>query len=113
MEKANVNIIINEQHTLSENQVNVLNETFNPVNYRHILVKVPATGLNLKEQMEICNTVEGKVVFVSPIPAMIKRLVATKGADEVLIFCNDKREKKELPNGKVIYVVAQDGWYLF
>jgi hypothetical protein len=53
------------------------------------------------------------VVFVSPIPAMIKRLVATKGADEVLIFCNDKREKKELPNGKVIYVVAQDGWYLF
>ena len=109
----NVIIIINEQHTLSENQVNVLNETFNSESYNQVMVKVPATGLNLKEQLELCKTVEGKVVFVSPIPAMIKRLVATKGADEVLIFCNDKREKKELPNGKVIYVVAQDGWYLF
>jgi len=30
----------------------------------------------------------------------------------VHIFHNDNREKKELPNGKIIHTVAQKGWVL-
>jgi hypothetical protein len=28
------------------------------------------------------------------------------------VFSNDTREKKELPDGKVISVLAKTGWYL-
>jgi hypothetical protein len=28
------------------------------------------------------------------------------------VFHNDRREKKELPNGKVIMTVAKEGWEL-
>jgi len=54
------------------------------------------------------------VVFASPIPYLIKLLSrqlnftideGLKHAYNVLIFHNDKREKKELPNGKVIMTV--------
>ena len=31
---------------------------------------------------------------------------------QVLVFHNDKRQKRELPNGKIISVVAETGWQL-
>jgi len=66
-------------------------------------------------------------VFASPIPYLVKRLSFRAGAQhvdfvegldlrlnagQVFIFHNDKREKKELPNVKVIFTVAKTGWKL-
>jgi uncharacterized protein (DUF111 family) len=47
-----------------------------------------------------------KVIFVSPIPALMKLMRHWK------VFHNDNREKKELPNGKIIMTVAKKGWVL-
>ena len=67
------------------------------------------------------------VIFISPIPYMIKMLTAASMAnmhlpniitrysrtvESVLLMCNDNREKRELPNGKIIFTVAKTGWYL-
>jgi hypothetical protein len=62
------------------------------------------------------------VVFVSPIPALLLILAqrdgerfgsgANDGLSCVQVFHNNKREKKELPNGKIISVTATEGWEL-
>jgi len=115
-------VIINEQHKLLEDQERILNEKFSTWD----LYKVPADGWNVaqieKVEEELRNEV---VIFCSPIPLLIARLSENLGylrrnfignddkkLPEVLIFHNDHREKKELPNGKVISVVAQTGWEL-
>jgi hypothetical protein len=54
---------------------------------------------------------DGAIVFASPIPALIKKATLEFGG-WVKIFHNDHREKKELPNGRIIMVVAQEGWEL-
>ena len=98
-------IIINEQHTLLDNQVAQLGE--------FELCKIPATGLTLEEQKDLGrklleeNTYD-RIVFCSPIPFLLGWLV--RRHDFVAVFHNDNREKKELPNGKVISVTAREGW---
>ena len=61
------------------------------------------------------------VVFVSPIPYMLMELSRKSiycdisGKQElykVLVFHNDRREKKELPDGRIIQTVAETGWQL-
>ena len=111
-------VIINEQHTLLPDQERILLEKFGAFE----LVKVPATGWTLEQIEEVCASLTGIVVFVSPIPAMIKILARRSGQDEgrfdgevgdsVFVFHNDHREKKALPDGRVIMTVAQDGWVL-
>ena len=110
-------IIISEQHTLLPEQSEILKEKF--VEWTTILV--PATGWTREEREIICDTLRGNVVFVSPIPGMILDLAGRAsfescnyGAQTIRpwVFANDTREKKELPNGKVVSVTAQTGWYL-
>ena len=122
-------VIINEQHTLLPEQSNIL-FNYDP-DYEILLV--PANGWSRDEMEEIMNTLDGDVIFVSPIPYMINNLAFSAGVNtclnsrepeypyaddgdyksmKVKVFCNDKREKKELPNGKIISVTAKDGWYL-
>lgn len=121
-------VILNEQHTLMEEQKNILNERFGMFE----IVAVPSEGWTAKEQQQVCKTLvetEGgcTVVFASPVPVLLKLAsywsgFGTAGADmgsplygcgtEVLVFHNDKREKKELPNGKIIMIVAATGWEL-
>jgi len=111
-------IIINEQHELLPQQARILEEKFG--DYQRILV--PSEGWNKEERDHICDSLIGNVIFVSPIPGMIQRLAADAaeaaaeaGHSAVLrtfVFANDHRVKKELPNGKVISVTAQEGWYL-
>ena len=36
----------------------------------------------------------------------------TRQIYDVLVFHNDRREKKELPDGLIIQVVAREGWQL-
>jgi len=122
-------VIINEQHTLLPEQSNIL-FNYDP-DYEILLV--PANGWSRDEMEEIMNTLDGDVIFVSPIPYMINNLAFSAGVNtclnsrepeypyaddgdykpmEVKVFCNNTREKKELPNGNIISVTAKDGWYL-
>ena len=111
-------VIINEQHTLLEQQARILNEKFG--DFQRLLV--PSEGWNKKERDHICDSLSGNVIFVSPIPGMIQRLAADAAANaaesghstalRTFVFSNDRREKKELPNGRIISVTAQEGWYL-
>ena len=101
-------IIINEQHSLMENQSTLLEVTY-PEGYETILV--PGTGWDRDQMDEILKGLASTVVYVSPIPYMILK---SAQSDNIVcrVMCNDKRVKKELPNGKVIQVVAQKGWYI-
>lgn len=108
-------IIISEQHTLLPEQESILKEKFG----EWATILVPATGWTKEERDIICNALSGNVVFVSPIPGMILDLAFVFGACPVgmhtvrpWVFSNDNREKKELPGGKVVSVVAESGWYL-
>ena len=133
--ESDVIIIINEQHTLLPQQEELLRETYG----EWATLKMPAEGCDQKRREEICVEFlfnKDVVVFVSPIPDMIKILaektaingtvndLICNGFDvqpaydeaysvrQVLIMMNDNREKKKLPNGKVISVTAKTGWYL-
>ncbi len=129
-------VIMNEQHTLLPEQEQIITNTFGSWEF----LKVPASGWTLEEQKKIKDTVvngvdlhgahgkAGSVVFVSPVPYLYGRLQLESGYfmgswdgncgaygkinSTVYVFHNDKREKKELPNGKIINVVAKTGWVL-
>lgn len=109
-----VKVIMNEQHTLLPEQEELLNKKFKDNGWE--LYKIPAKGLNLKEMDGLVDELMNQfVIFVSPIPYVIMRLnefIYINGTTQkrVWVFHNDNREKKELPNGKVIYTVAQTGW---
>ena len=69
---------------------------------------------------------ENAVVFASPVPFLMKELAQKAIAYDwygdyegdlrhrydVLVFHNDRREKKELPDGRIIQTVAATGWKL-
>ena len=115
-------LIKNVQHNVLPDQMRVLAEfakTHFDADWEEIteVIDVPATGLTKDEIFELANNLEASyneiqfaTVFVSPIPLLIKLLVEKKLWVE--IFHNDKRDKKELPNGTVVYTVAKDGWQL-
>ncbi len=117
-------VVINESHKLLVEQAEILNKEYDKIEY----LKVPASGWTLEDMDEdilprlrhyLHN--EGDIVFVSPIPYLIKSLSGEywfhigQGYNPigcVRIFHNDKREKIELPNGKIIHKVADTGWRL-
>ena len=123
-------IIINEQHEILPDQERLLEKEFSGRKIEKILV--PAKGWNLQEvnekSKELFNRAleeKGDIVILSPIPVLIKILSERsviqsiknekngyQGNVEIYIFHNDKREKKELPNGKIITIVAKEGWQL-
>lgn len=119
-------VIMNETHGLMDEQKSILDRKYS--NYE--ILSVPANGWTLREMQEIGRGLVGNtVVFVSPIPYLIKMLSYNMGYShydncqareawltgwntKVFVFHNDNREKKELPNGKIIQVVAKSGWQL-
>lgn len=121
-----VYVVINEQHSLFSQQREILDQRFPSWEF----YKIPAEGLTLDEQHQVVQELKGNIiVFASPVPFLMKELAYIAGfADiincenangllvgygtHVLVFHNDKREKKELPNGKIISVVAETGWQL-
>lgn len=118
-----VKVIINEQHSLMTEQVKILNEKFGE---QWEIFPVPANGWTLEEMRKVCEELQSgyTIIFASPIPYLIRELSYSLGLDHgsdgyvrngssmVLLFHNDHREKKELPNGKIIQTVAQTGWKL-
>ena len=103
-------VVINEQHSLLEEQKNILKENFQD-NYR--MKKIPKDGLKKDEIIELAKKLskEDKIIVVlSPIPLLLKMLAGYECP--FFVFHNDNRVKKELPNGKIIMTVAQTGWEL-
>lgn len=124
MKKAKV--VLNEQHTLMDDQVKLLNEKFGEDGWE--ILPVPASGWTKEQMEEVLHKGEWgerlyhhDVVFASPVPYLLGKLVFHAAFDvgyngynryRVFIFHNDHRDKKELPNGRVIQVVAKTGWEL-
>ena len=123
---AKAKVVINEQHSLLPEQEAILNSQFGEGNWE--LLKVPSQGWNLEEQREIEAKLLGEceVVFASPVPVLMGLLIANTAYDngygdasglgrprkDIFVFHNDNRDKKELPNGKIIFTVAKEGWQL-
>ena len=127
----NTIVIVNEQHTIMTDQIQTIQLELG--NGFHIL-KVAATGWNLDTQKRVHNAISDygfdrdktiNIVFISPIPYLIKAMSFEQGYQSmpnddkpshmpynVFVMANDNRIKKELPNGKIIMTVAQEGWYL-
>jgi len=111
-------IIINEQHMLLKNQVEVLQKA----GFEFFTCLVPATGWNLKKIREQARVFELakksatknkrrlEIIFASPVPALMS-ILSQRGI-RFKVFHNDFREKKESPNGKIIMAIAQVGWML-
>ena len=107
-----VSIIINEQHSLLPEQENLIKNKF--PNHEMDFVKIPCDGWKASEIIECAMTlcaINNPIVIVSPIPLLFKELNSLN--TDFFIFHNDERIKKELPNGKIISVVAQTGWELY
>jgi len=106
-------VIINEQHSLFFDQERLLQDR------KVLFLKVPAQGLTLDEMKEWTEALITTlihyplqlVVFASPIPYFLREL-SRLFSYRVLLFHNDKREKKELPDGRIIQTVAKEGWQL-
>lgn len=109
-------IIINEQHTLLNEQKRLLDKHFKSYEFLH----VPASGWTLEEMEKIQYRLRDRiVVFVSPVPYLLACAVRwsshgalSSNATKVYIFTNDRREKKELPDGRVIQTISPTGWQL-
>ena len=82
---------------------------------------VPAEGWTIDEQFSVANELlEQKpfaIVFVSPIPFLLK-LLSFRGGLKcargenfpfIWIFHNDRREKKELPDRRIVNTEAKEG----
>ena len=116
-------LVINEEHSLFDEQRELLRQ-FGTVEF----INTPKDGMNRKQMdsftadngIEIGDT----LIFTSPIPYLLKKLsselhyfesfdVSVDGvclAYRVFVFHNDRGEKKELPNGKIINTVTSTGW---
>lgn len=121
-------VVINETHSLLPEQEQILKQKFDSFDF----LKVPSSGWTLEEMKEKINSIieneTDHVVFVSPIPYMIQKLSYQYAWYEantnynasfpivkcprIWVFHNDNRTKKELPNGKIISVIAETGWQL-
>ncbi len=121
-------VFLNEQHSLLPQQEQLLNDRFGRDNWE--IYSIPATGWTRSEQEEKIHELvmaddQLSLVFASPVPYMIKlaqdqaswnlarRVFESPmptSIEAVYVFHNDRREKKELPNGKVIFTVAKEGW---
>ena len=116
-------VVINEQHKLLPDQERALKEAgFKEIKF----LKIPKDGLTKEEQLELAEDLEkdgGCIVFASPVPVLMAKVafwtgygaasdnVPLKGCFlKVFVLHNDRRDKKELPNGNIVSVVAKEGW---
>lgn len=118
-------VVINEQHTLMKEQRNLLDSKYES----WTTCEVPASGWTLEEQKEKEIELQDHwrdIIFASPVPVLLMACADRCGkadasqywgqhypsTSNIYLFHNDKREKKELPGGKIINAVAQTGWQL-
>lgn len=122
----NALVVLNEQHSLLPQQKEILDKNFS---YWEIY-RISKNGMTVQEQKNLvdmfCRRLpkDTAIVFASPIPLVIAKLAYMVGRDDqfykdnevgvtketrLFIFTNDKREKKEFPDGRI---VLTDGWTL-
>lgn len=104
-------VVINETHQLLDEQITLLDNKFGDNNWERL--DLPANGLSLKEMQDLVDSLHyySELVIASPVPALM--MILTKEKFNWSVFHNDQREKKELPNGKIIMTVAKTGWVIF
>jgi len=97
-------VVINEQHFILPEQHKLLP-------YQYETVKVPAKGWTLLEmsEMVVCAEMDC-VIFISPVPALMKLCSLHNISWQVMH--NDRRDKVELPDGRIIMTLAKEGWVL-
>lgn len=119
-------VIMNEAHSIVSEQEKILNETFDTYKF----VYVPKDGWSYSDQRRIAKELVkegGNIIFVSPVPVLLASIAFYTGYGRagievgqpfmgcdisLYLFHNDRREKKELPDGRIIQVVSHDGWQL-
>ena len=116
-------IVMNESHSLLPEQEKILGMVYEGFD----ILPVPSQGWDTDEMLDKINQLHDKaceekldIVFVSPIPLMIRELtemaLCPKGSGKkrykVKLFHNDNRIKKELPDGRIIQTIAETGWQL-
>jgi len=117
-------VVINRQHRILPEQYNILKKEFG----KFYKIQVPPEGWTLTQQMSLVEKLSEladkhgiNVVFISPVPLLIALLSYESALRKhikhakplnVYIFHNDKRIKKELPDGRVISVIPEEGWKL-
>jgi hypothetical protein len=115
-----VKVILNEQHTLLPDQERAINKHFEGM---WEIFPVPANGWTLEEMEKKVDEITSStdvVIFASPVPFLLKELAYLSGENPnyrnfcpgVYVLHNDHRDKKELPNGKIVFTVAKEGWKL-
>ena len=103
-------VIKNEQHKLLNSQRDIIMSRWDKME----IFPVPANGWGKDDIISIAEqlALDGDdVIFVSPVPLLLAKLVK-KNMNNIFVFFNSHREKKELPNGKIIFTVPTDGWEL-
>lgn len=111
-----VKVILNVQHSLLDNQRKILDDKFGKDNW--MIFPVAADGWTASQQVDIASQLvkdSSSVVFASPVPYLLKTLSISSALMNdfyVYIFHNDNRDKKQLPDGRVVYTVKDDGWVL-
>ncbi len=129
--KKRLTVIMNENHTLLPEQERILKERFPYLDPEFLFV--PATGWTKEEMDQVAASFKEAaigpdrylsqyIVFVSPIPYLLRELTRAEFSPYpecsihsgiwAYVFHNDRREKKELPDGRIIQVVAQEGCQL-
>ena len=101
-------VIKNVTHRLFEEQQVLIEELANADEIK--VLEVPADGWDLQEMNRVLENFESypndtKFIFVSPIPYLLKE-TAKRYGDRTLVFYNFYREKKELPDIRIIQVVT-------
>lgn len=108
-------LVINEAHTLLPDQVRELREKgFD--NYEEI--RIPKEGWDARTRLSRAHSWArrgGRYIFVSPEPVILGRMAyfaAFRKDVAVYVFSNDRRVKKELPDGRIVQTIAPVGWRL-
>ena len=108
-------LVINEAHTLLPDQVRELREKgFD--NYEEI--RIPKEGWDARTRLSLAHEWArrgGRYIFVSPEPVILGRMAyfaAFRKDVAVYVFSNDRRVKKELPDGRIVQTIAPAGWRL-
>ena len=109
-------VIKNVTHRLFDEQQMLIEQLATNADEDIKVLEVPADGWDLQEMNRVLENFESyaddtKFVFISPIPYLLKE-TAKRYGDRTLVFHNDHREKKELPDGRIIQVVSSKGWQL-
>lgn len=118
-------VIINEQHSLFEEQKEKLNEKFGTDGWERY--NIPTGGINKKQALDIVAEIGTGHLFASPIPVLMKLMAERSVAncynnpgeipgEAFYCFHNDQRIKKEIPDRnnpgqvKIINTVSPEGW---